>query len=208
LVGSGELMVWAPKRTAAAFCAVCACLAMCLTLCLALPGAASADSTAIYQDCNSDGVINGNYSKSDLQSALGSLPADLKQYSDCESAIQQALAGGGKHGHGGGGGNGGGRAHGGGAVIRASRAARRRIARQVEQAAAAPAGGAIQAPGGVAIKPAGGQTLASAAAPGVPAALIVAIAGLLALFGAEMASRTAARRKAPSSRTDDGGSQS
>jgi hypothetical protein len=46
------------------------------------------------QDCASDGKLDGTYRPADLVKALQNLPSDGDEYSDCASAIRQALEGG------------------------------------------------------------------------------------------------------------------
>jgi hypothetical protein len=55
-------------------------------------GSALADPVS---DCASDGALNGSYSDSELRAALGNIPADLDEYSDCRAAISGAIGGGG-----------------------------------------------------------------------------------------------------------------
>jgi hypothetical protein len=154
---------------------------------------ASASTDAILKDCNDDGALSGNYSKSDLQGALANIPADLKQYSSCESIINAALlkkitkpSGGG-----GSGGKGGSSSAKTASVDELTTPAqRRKIRKSVEQATSLSPGAPIAAAEGVGgIKKASGQTLASDSAPGVPTALIVAVLGLLLMFGVDLAGR-------------------
>jgi hypothetical protein len=163
-------------------------LSMAVVACLAAlaAGTALASSSALILECNSYGTINGKYSVADLKNALANLPADVNQYSDCRSLIQQALLNKiSKHG-------------GGGSTIDpktlnqiTTAGQRKRAAAQAEASAAVPlpANGAVAKLNGVKVQRSGARTLASSAAPGIPAALIVAIAGLLLLLGGDLAGR-------------------
>lgn len=154
---------------------------------------ASASTDAILKDCNDDGVLNGNYSKADLQTALQNIPADLDQYSSCGGLINAALL---KKvtkpsGRKGGGGKGGNASAKTASVDELTTPAqRKKIRKSVEKAAALSPDAPIAAAEGVGgIKKASGQTLASDSAPSVPTALIIAVIGLLLMFGVDLAGR-------------------
>ncbi len=66
-------------------------LAVSATALVAVP-VASADPVS---DCAADGSLGGGYSNSELKSALGNIPADLDEYSDCRAQISGAITGGG-----------------------------------------------------------------------------------------------------------------
>jgi hypothetical protein len=66
---------------------VCTCLS--LTLVAGPPTATAA--SPVVADCNTHGTVTGNYSIGELQAALTTLPADVKEYSSCYDAIQRAL---------------------------------------------------------------------------------------------------------------------
>jgi hypothetical protein len=68
---------------------------------LALAPAAVASPGAVVRDCAQDGSLDGSYSDADKRAALGQIPADLDEYSDCRSMISGSIGSGG----GGGGGN-------------------------------------------------------------------------------------------------------
>jgi hypothetical protein len=56
---------------------------------------ASASPIDVIRDCSEDGSLNRHYSQRDLSGALGQLPSDLDEYTDCRSVIRGAqLAGG------------------------------------------------------------------------------------------------------------------
>lgn len=76
----------------------------------ALPGtSAAAGLSAPVADCNTHAQLTRHYSVAELRSALATMPADVKEYSNCADVIQRALLAqlGGLHG-GGGSGSGGG----------------------------------------------------------------------------------------------------
>ncbi len=58
-----------------------------LVAALALPAAASADPV---RDCSTNGSLTQRYSASQLRSALKSIPADVKEYTDCYDQIRRA----------------------------------------------------------------------------------------------------------------------
>ena len=65
---------------------------------LALPATAAADPDAVVRDCAADGTVDGNYSDAEKRAALGRIPADLDEYSDCRSVIGGSIGGGPKAG--------------------------------------------------------------------------------------------------------------
>lgn len=69
-----------------------ATLLVMLAGCLVAPSLAHASGAAVIRDCEQNGELTGHYSQADLNSALHSMPADLKEYSNCEEAVQQAQA--------------------------------------------------------------------------------------------------------------------
>jgi cobalamin biosynthesis Mg chelatase CobN len=71
-----------------------ATLLVMLAGCLLAPSLAHASGAAVIRDCEQHGQLTGHYSQADLNSALNSMPADLKEYSNCEEAVQQAQAAG------------------------------------------------------------------------------------------------------------------
>lgn len=164
-------------------------LLMAVVTCLAAlaAGAALASSAAVINDCNADGSIDGKYSASDLKNALGNLPSDVDQYSDCRSLINQALLNKvSKHDRG----------HGSTidpkSLNQVTTAGQRKQAAAQAKASAAerlPADGSVAKLGGAKVERSGARTLASSAAPGIPAALVVAVAGLLLLLGGDLAGR-------------------
>lgn len=161
-------------------------LSMAIVACVtAVPaGNALASGASIIKDCT-HGSIDGKYSASDLKNALSSLPADVDQYSDCRSLINQALLNKvSKHGRG----------HGSdlNSLNQITTASQRRQAAAQAKASAnerLPADGSVAKIGGAKVARSGARTLASSAAPGVPAALVVAVAGLLLLLGGDLAGR-------------------
>ncbi len=61
---------------------------------LSLPATAAADPMAVIRDCAADGTIDGKHSKADRRGALGKIPADLDEYSDCRAVIAASIGGG------------------------------------------------------------------------------------------------------------------
>ena len=164
-----------------------------ITLCFIVASASTAlaSTDAILKDCSDNESIDGNYSKSDLQGALGSVPTDLQEYYNCEGLINQALLkkatkknskGSPK-----GSGNTGSAASADDLVSKSQRA---KIQGQVDKestiGADAPVLGSAVSPD---VKKAAGQTLASSSAPNVPFALIVAVIGILLLIAVDLAGR-------------------
>ena len=58
---------------------------------LASPVAAMASSRQVITDCNSHGLLTRHYPTAELRQALSSLPADVKEYTNCYDVIQRAL---------------------------------------------------------------------------------------------------------------------
>ncbi len=167
-------------------------LPVALVLALTLPAAASADPV---RDCSTNGSLTQRYSAAQLRSALKSIPADVKEYTDCYDQIRRAeLAAAassgrrGKHtsssgpsssgggGSGGGGSGGGGSSSGGGA--RGSRGAGAAAAGGGAPAAGAKGSGSPVRIGDQLITP--GTSGLSDAGADVPTPLVV----VLALLGA------------------------
>jgi hypothetical protein len=59
---------------------------------LLLPAVAHASGRDVITDCEAHGELTGTYTKAELKSALKNLPTDLKEYSNCETLIEQAIA--------------------------------------------------------------------------------------------------------------------
>lgn len=57
----------------------------------AAPAMAASASSTIYKECEDNGQITGHFTRAQLQSALGALPSEVSEYSDCQDLIQQAL---------------------------------------------------------------------------------------------------------------------
>jgi hypothetical protein len=56
------------------------------------PAAARAGGGDVIRDCEAHGGLTGTYSQSEYSAALKSLPADLKEYSNCQAIIASARA--------------------------------------------------------------------------------------------------------------------
>lgn len=69
---------------------------------------AGADLTPAVADCNAHAQLTRSYSASELRVALASMPADIREYTDCYDVIQRALLGRLGHQRGSGSGRGGG----------------------------------------------------------------------------------------------------
>ena len=70
-------------------------LTLAATVALALAPAAVAGPADVVRDCAQDGTLDGSYSDADRRAALGQIPADVDEYSDCRSVIGGSLGGGG-----------------------------------------------------------------------------------------------------------------
>jgi hypothetical protein len=66
-------------------------LAALLALGLLLPAPAFAGQSQVVADCNSHGQLSRTYSPAQLRVALATMPADVKEYTDCFDVIQRAL---------------------------------------------------------------------------------------------------------------------
>ena len=83
-----------------------------------VPAANAASTTQILRDCADDGVLQGDYTPSELRKARQNIPTDADQYTDCRDVIARAAARGVSGGGAGGGAAGGpGGASGGGGLL-------------------------------------------------------------------------------------------
>jgi hypothetical protein len=57
----------------------------------ALAAPASAAQSPPVSDCNAHGRLTETYTPRQLQTALSTMPADIKEYTDCYDVIQRAL---------------------------------------------------------------------------------------------------------------------
>jgi hypothetical protein len=57
---------------------------------LVVPATAGASGRSVVRDCTDNGRIDSHHSQSDYKSALGSLPSDVDEYTDCRQIIEQA----------------------------------------------------------------------------------------------------------------------
>jgi hypothetical protein len=55
------------------------------------PALASTSGAAAVSDCNAHGRLTAHYSPQQLQNALSTMPADVKEYTDCYDVIQRQL---------------------------------------------------------------------------------------------------------------------
>src|SRR3712207_9554893 len=63
-----------------------------LGLIVAVPAANAASTTQILRDCADDGVLQGNYSPSELRKARKNIPTDTDEYTDCRDVLARAGA--------------------------------------------------------------------------------------------------------------------
>ena len=63
-----------------------ACLV--LGLLVAVPAASAASTTQILRDCADDGVLQGNYTPSELRKARQNIPTDTDEYTDCRDVLR------------------------------------------------------------------------------------------------------------------------
>jgi hypothetical protein len=64
------------------------------TSCLLLPvSSALASGSDVIRDCNDNGHLTKSYSQKEYRDALAQMPADIRQYTDCESVIRRAQLG-------------------------------------------------------------------------------------------------------------------
>jgi len=62
--------------------------------CLLLPaGPAFASGADVIRDCNTNGHLTKPYSQAEYKQALAQMPADIRQYTDCEAVIRRAQLG-------------------------------------------------------------------------------------------------------------------
>jgi hypothetical protein len=69
-------------------------LALVCALCVGAPAVAAAASDtpqAAIADCNAHGQLTAQYSSATLQAALGQMPVDVKEYTDCYDVIERQL---------------------------------------------------------------------------------------------------------------------
>lgn len=67
-----------------------AIVAMAMLVVAASP--AQANYRDAIRDCADDGVLQGTYTKHELQQARSHLPTDIQEYSDCSAVLDRALA--------------------------------------------------------------------------------------------------------------------
>jgi len=65
-------------------------MTMAVVLAVVAPAPAVASPIDVIRDCSEDGSLNRHYSQRDLSGALGQLPSDLDEYTDCRSVIRAA----------------------------------------------------------------------------------------------------------------------
>jgi hypothetical protein len=180
-----------------------------LILALALPASANAAASpggqAVIRDCADDGQFSRQYSHADLDNAHQNLPTDIREYTDCKSLIEAALAkqGGGGSPTGGGPSAGGAGGVGGAATTPSGAAGTPAAVAALNRATAEAEGGrpSISA-NGQTIRPlASGLNHVPGAANALPSSVLAAIVAVMALcaLGAIAATwrRWPALRRAP-----------
>lgn len=88
-------------------------LIACAAVCLLAPASAWASGNDVIRDCTDDGQLSKKYTQQEYAQALGDIPTDVDEYTDCRDVIRRAQlgdtsGGGGTGGSTGGGGGGGG----------------------------------------------------------------------------------------------------
>src|SRR5688572_20539498 len=68
---------------------ILACLVIGL---VATPAAHAASTTRILRDCADDGVLQGDYTPSELRKARHNSPTDTDEYTNCRDVLARALA--------------------------------------------------------------------------------------------------------------------
>jgi hypothetical protein len=63
---------------------------MAVVISVAAASSAQGSPIDVIRDCSEDGALNRHYSQHDLSGALGELPSDLDEYTDCRSVIRAA----------------------------------------------------------------------------------------------------------------------
>lgn len=152
---------------------------------------ALASASAIYQACRDESSLDG-FSKSDLQAALGGVPADLDEYNGCSARINQAIVNKSVK-----------NIPGSGKGVKGTRAKlrkasvedlttpsdRKKALAMVEKETKVDDSDPLSSTTDPSIQTAAGNTLASSTAPSTPIALIIGLAGLVLLLMIDLAGR-------------------
>ncbi len=77
-------------RRALTWIGLAGALAVSATAALATPALAAGQAPPV-SDCNAHGRLTQTYTPKQLQTALSTMPADIKEYTDCYDVIQRAL---------------------------------------------------------------------------------------------------------------------
>lgn len=178
-----------------AFTRVLYTLALACIACSLFAAQAFASSDAIYRACATGASLDG-FSKEDLQAALGNVPTDADEYGDCSTLINAALLNKATKGKSGGGTNKTGGVKGGKAAIKSAsvndlttKKERIKLRKKAAEESDVKLGDPVDAATSPDITESAGKTLASASAPSIPIALIIAVAGLLLLIAFDLAGR-------------------
>lgn len=142
--------------------------------------AAQAAGEEVWADCNANNGLTGKYSKSQLNTALRNVPADVAEYSDCVSIIRAELS----------------------RLIRKqvpppailsskkpSKAQLKKIERAIDRELDKSSGDVSTSLAGTTVVPGAGRTLQSAAEPGMPGSMALALLGIALIGIAEFGGR-------------------
>ena len=64
-----------------------------VAVCLLAPTAALASGSDVIKDCTLDGTLSKKYTQKEYSSALGDIPTDVDEYTDCRDVIRRAQLG-------------------------------------------------------------------------------------------------------------------
>lgn len=150
----------------------------CALLLNAAPATAAGEE--VIADCNANNGLTGNYTPAQLNSALQSLPTDVDEYSDCRAIIRAALSQGVR------------KTVKPPAILASKQSNKRQLAKikqgiEKELDENSGTGGAKVA--GTVVVPGTGRTLTSAAEPGMPWSMAVALLGIALIGVAELGGR-------------------
>src|SRR3954463_13196011 len=82
-----------PRRGGASVPAVRRLLPTAVALCLLTPTVALASGEDVINDCTLDGRLSKKYSQKEYAQALGDIPTDVDEYTDCRDVIRRAQLG-------------------------------------------------------------------------------------------------------------------
>ena len=164
----------------------------------ALAGSAAAASDPVVRDCANDGSVDGHYTQGQYKHALGSIPSDVDEYTDCRSVIRGAQLGSAGHKN---------RRGGNGVSSRIDTTAPPSAGEQAQIGKAAGGHGPVDVGGAVVRPGAAAQPFNASGLGGELPPLFVALliaAACAALAGGAFALRRSPRASAPFARIGDG----